>query len=178
VDLIRTTTAALLVALGCVGGSGAEQGRSDSAEGRAERLAPTNRPTIEAAFTQESYAAGDVARLVTWTRGARVTLQLFRAGTETTRIKARDVMLGTAVTPPRQIGAATPGGVIPVRIGDWPSGLYFAKLRGTDDKVGYAPFVVRPRHLGEAPVAVVFSTMTWQAYNFHDDDRNGTLDTW
>ncbi len=20
--------------------------------------------------------------------------------------------------------------------------------------------------------------MTWQAYNFHDDDRNGTLDTW
>lgn len=175
---MRTTTAALLVALGCVGGSGPEQGRSDIAAARDERLAPTNRPTIEAAFTRESYAAGDVARLVIWTRGARVTLQLFRAGTETTRVKARDVMLGTAVTPLRQIGAATPGGVICVRIGDWPSGLYFAKLRGTDDKVGYAPFVLRPRHLGEAPVAVVFSTMTWQAYNFHDDDRNGTLDTW
>jgi hypothetical protein len=109
---MRTTTAALLVALGCIGGSGVtEQGRSDNAEGRDERLAPTNRPTIEAAFTRESYAAGDVARLVTWTRGARVTLQLFRAGTETTRVKARDVMLGTAVTPLRQTGAATPGGV-------------------------------------------------------------------
>jgi hypothetical protein len=25
---------------------------------------------------------------------------------------------------------------------------------------------------------VVLSTTTWQAYNFHDDDGNGTLDTW
>ena len=175
---MRTTTAALLVALGCVGGSGAGQAPSDRADGRDERLPPTNRPTIEAAFTRESYAAGDVARLVTWTRGARVTVQLFRAGTETTRVKARDVMLGTAVTPLRQTGTATPGGVIRVRIGDWPSGLYFAQLRGAAGKVGYAPFVLRPRHLGEAPVAVVFSTMTWQAYNFHDDDRNSTLDTW
>ena len=32
--------------------------------------------------------------------------------------------------------------------------------------------------LGENHVAVVLSTMTWQAYNFHDDDGNGTLDTW
>jgi hypothetical protein len=174
----RTTTIALLVALGCVGGSSAEQARSDGADGRDVRLRPTNRPTIEAAFTRESYAAGDVARLVTWTRGARVTLQLFRAGTETTSVKARDVMLGTAVTPPQRIGAASPGGAIRVRIGEWPSGLYFAQLRGAEGKVGFAPFVLRPRHLGEAPVAVVFSTMTWQAYNFHDDDRNGTLDTW
>ncbi len=113
-----------------------------------------------------------------WTRGADVSLQLFHAGTETENVRAQDVMLGTPVTEVRRIGAVARGRVLRVRIGDWPSGLYFAQLTGSASKVGYAPFVLRPRHLGEARVAVVFSTMTWQAYNFHDDDRNGSLDTW
>jgi hypothetical protein len=39
-------------------------------DGRAERLLPTNRPTVEAAFPRESYASGNVARLMFWTRGA------------------------------------------------------------------------------------------------------------
>jgi len=159
-------------------GSSAEQARQDDTDGRDERLAPTNRPTIEAAFPKESYAPEALARLVIWSRGSRVSLQLFRAGTETENVRARDVMLGTAVTPARRIGAVAPGRVTPIRIGDWPSGLYFAQLRGAGGKIGYAPFVLRPRRLGTAQVAVVFSTMTWQAYNFHDDDRNGTLDTW
>jgi hypothetical protein len=87
-------------------------------------------------------------------------------------------MLGTPVTPTRPLGSVTQGNVVRVRIGDWPSGLYFAELRGVGGKVGYAPFVLRPRRLGAAHVAVVFSTMTWQAYNFHDDDHDGSLDTW
>jgi hypothetical protein len=87
-------------------------------------------------------------------------------------------MLGTPVTPIRRLGAVKPGRVTYVPIGAWPSGLYFAKLRGRGGKVGYAPFVLRPRAFGEHRVAVVLSTMTWQAYNFHDDDGNGTLDTW
>jgi hypothetical protein len=87
-------------------------------------------------------------------------------------------MLGTAVTATRRLGAVGPGRTIRIRIGEWPSGLYFAKLVARGGKVGYAPFVLRPRTLGESHVAVVLSTMTWQAYNFHDDDRNGTLDTW
>ena len=36
--------------------------------------------------------------------------------------------------------------------------------------VWYAPFVLRPRHLGEARVLVVLPTNTWQAYNFEDKD--------
>jgi hypothetical protein len=68
---------------------------------------------------------------------------------------------------------------VPVRIGDLPSGLYFAKLTASDGRVGFAPFVVRPRILGAAArVAVVLPTNTWQAYNFQDADGNGWGDTW
>jgi hypothetical protein len=150
----------------------------EGVDGRAGRLPPTNRPTVEAAFPRESYAPGQVARLVFWTRGTEVSLEVFRAGTENAPVRQQDAMLGTAVTPARRIGAVSPGRRIQIRIGDWPSGLYFAKLVARGGKVGYAPFVLRPRTLGENHVAVVLSTMTWQAYNFHDDDGNGTLDTW
>lgn len=169
---------ALLVVLGCIGGTRAAKPQTSGSDGRDERLAPTNRPTIEAAFPHESYAPGDVARLVIWTGGSRVSLRVFRAGTETENVRARDVMLGTPVSATRLLGSVTRGRVIRVRVGEWPSGLYFARLSGRGGKVGYAPFVLRPSQLGSAPVAVVLSTMTWQAYNFHDDDRNGTLDTW
>ena len=168
----------LVLAAGCGGAAGTGQlGAGD--EGRDERLVPTNRPTIEAAFPHESYAPGDVARLVIWTSGSSVSLQVFRAGTETENVRARDVMLGTPVSPARPVGTVARGRVIRIRMGPWSSGLYFARLTGRGGKVGYAPFVLRPSRLGvTAHVAVVFSTMTWQAYNFHDDDRDGTLDTW
>ncbi len=177
-SLLRIATLVLLVVLGSVRGSEAGQPGDNLVEGRDQRLAPTNRPTVEAAFLKESYAPGDTGRLVIWTPAVRVSLQLVRAGTETANVKARDVMLGTPVTPARRIGAVALGSVIRIRIGDWPSGLYFAELHGLGGKVGYSPFVLRPRRLGAAHVAVVFSTMTWQAYNFHDDDHDGTLDTW
>jgi N,N-dimethylformamidase beta subunit-like, C-terminal len=174
-----TATLALLAVLGCVGATGITRSGPAGVDGRDQRLRPTNRPTIEAAFLEESYAPGETARLVIWTSGSRVSLQVFRAGTESGMVRAQDVMLGSAVTPVRLLGSLEHGRAIRVRIGDWPSGLYFAELWGSHGKVGYAPFVLRPRHLGEeAHVAVVFSTMTWQAYNFHDDDGNGSLDTW
>src|SRR5438445_2980620 len=147
-------------------------------DGRDTQQAATGRPTVEAAFERESYAPGDAARVAIWTSGRHVRLQIFHAGTEATGIAAHDVMLGTAVTPARQIGDVQRGDAVRVRMGNWPSGLYFAKLVGARRKVGYAPFVLRPRRLGEHAVAVVLSTMTWQAYNFHDDDGDGTPDTW
>jgi hypothetical protein len=146
--------------------------------GRDERDQVTHRPTIEAAFLRESYAPGQVARLVIWSRGRGVSVQLYRAGTETENLRVHDEMLGTGIAPALHVGSVARGRVIPLRIGDWPSGLYFAKLIGAHGAIGYAPFVLRPRRLGEHSVAVVLSTMTWQAYNFHDDDGNGTADTW
>jgi hypothetical protein len=161
-----------------VSGGSPRAAKVEEPEGRAERLLPTNRPTVEAAFPRESYSPGSLARLVFWTTGSQVSLQVFRAGTEDSPVRAQDVMLGTAVTATRRLGTVGPGHTIRIRIGEWPSGLYFAKLVARGGKVGYAPFVLRPRTLGDNHVAVVLSTMTWQAYNFHDDDRNGTLDTW
>jgi len=179
-NLSSTLLAASLLCLVyvLVSGSSSRAGEGEEPDGRAERLRPTNRPTVEAAFPRESYSPGNLARLVFWTRGSQVSLQVFRAGTEDTPVRPQDAMLGTAVTATRRLGAVRPGHAIRIRIGEWPSGLYFAKLVARGGKVGYAPFVLRPRTLGENHVAVVLSTMTWQAYNFHDDDGNGTLDTW
>jgi hypothetical protein len=68
---------------------------------------------------------------------------------------------------------------IPVGIGDWASGVYFARLTAPDGRVGFAPLVLRPSELGEAErVAVVLPTNTWQGYNFRDEDGNGWGDTW
>ena len=161
-----------------VGLSATGANESTDLDGRDERVPPTNRPTVEAAFPEESYAPGQIAQLVIWTSGHNVSLQLFHAGTEDIGLRARDVMLGSAVTPARQVGDLHAGRRIAVPLGNWPSGLYFAKLIARGGRIGYVPFVLRPSRLGEHRVAVVLPTMTWQAYNFHDDDRDGTLDTW
>jgi hypothetical protein len=65
-----------------------------------------------------------------------------------------------------------------VRPGDWPSGLYFLRISAADGRVGYAPFVVRPRKLGAHRIAVVLATQTWQAYNFTDSNGDGWGDSW
>src|SRR5206468_832127 len=65
-------------------------------------------------------------------------------------------------------------GTSTVRLADWPSGLYYARL----GQGAYAPFVLRPRRLGEHRVAVVLPTQTWQAYNFRDEDGDHVGDTW
>ena len=59
---------------------------------------------------------------------SNVRLQTFRAGTEHTSLKQRDVMLGFAVAPRRWLGDVRRGRVVVIEIADWPSGLYFAKL--------------------------------------------------
>jgi hypothetical protein len=60
-------------------------------------------------------------------------------------------------------------GPVYVWIGDWPSGVYFFRLRlGSGARP--APVVVRPTLLGTTSVAVVVPTYTWEAYNFRDGD--------
>jgi hypothetical protein len=146
-------------------------------DGTVSRLKPSTRPTVEAAFLDESYAPGQVARLLVTDRISGATLQVFRAGTEAKSIAPRDVMLGTPVTRPR-IGGVRMQRVFTIRIGEWESGFYYARLRARGDRIGYAPFVLSPRRLGEHRVAVVLPTFTWQAYNFRDDDGDGDADTW
>ena len=136
--------------------------------------------TVVAAFERRSYRPGNEAVLVVRTRLRRLTVQLLRAGRERTRPRRDDVLHGVPVTRPllRFPRRAGRWAAIRFRIGAWPSGLYFARLSAGRGRFGYAPFVLRPRRLGESRVAVVLPTNTWQAYNFRDDNGDGVGDTW
>src|SRR5207302_846237 len=108
---------------------------------------------------------------------AGVSVQIFRAGGEDGPTVPNDVMLGTPVEAPRAIGDVRGRRVVSLPLGNWPSGVYFAQLT-SGDRTGYAPFVLTPRRLGEHRIAVVMPTQTWQAYNFRDDNGDGSPDTW
>jgi hypothetical protein len=138
----------------------------------------SKRPKVEASFPFESYGPGSKASLIFVSKAKSVTLQFFRAGTEAKRPRASDVMFGSSVSPRSRIGKVWPHRTVRVRIGDWPSGVYFARLTARGGRVGYAPFVLRPGHLGEHRVAVVLPTQTWQAYNFRDENGDHLGDTW
>ena len=64
-----------------------------------------------------------------------------------------------------------------VRIGAWPSGLYFALVQ-TPRGMAAAPFVLRASKRRAKRVAVVLPTNTLAAYNLRDTDRNGYGNSW
>ena len=140
--------------------------------GNAGRVPDSKRPKLTAYFDRESYARGDGAHLVILDSAEGVSVQIERAQTV-----PNDVMLGAPVTQPTPIGAVRGRRVVDVQVGDWPSGVYFARLT-SGDRVGYAPFILRPTRLGEHKIAVVLPTQSWQAYNFRDDNGDGKPDTW
>jgi hypothetical protein len=125
-------------------------------------------PSVEAAFQRESYRPGTVATLKIFNAARGITMQLFHVGPETVPTHGRNEMQGEAVGGVRAIGSSGGRRLVRVPVGDWPSGLYFARLAAADGRVGFAPFVVRPRRLGEHRVAIVLPTLTWQAYNLRD----------
>ena len=146
--------------------------------GNAGRVPDSKKPKLTAYFPRESYPRGGSARLVITDEAANVSLQIFRAGGETEPTIPHDVMLGTPVTPVTDVGKVHGRRIVRVALGHWPSGEYFAQLTAAGSRVGYAPFVLRPAHLGEHHIAVVMPTQTWQAYNFRDDNGDGHPDTW
>jgi hypothetical protein len=131
-------------------------------------------PRLSAVFTERSYVPGQLATLKLRTDSRLLTLRILRAGAE------RDWgSIGKPWGAPQQLEWSVRGRSAPllVRIGDWPSGLYFARLATRKGDVTYAAFVVRP----SAPryrVAVVLPTNTWAAYNSWDENADGTGDTW
>ncbi len=136
---------------------------------------------IEAAFRHESYAPESAAELVLESDEPVLSLQLFRSGVERVLTRTNDAMNGEPVTDTFELRRADRRDRprrVRIWIGDWPSGLYFAKLTGAHAQPGFAPFIVRARRRGEHRVAVVLPTYTWQAYNFRDGDGDGYGDTW
>jgi hypothetical protein len=146
--------------------------------GNAGHARDSLKPKLTAYFLRESYRRGDAARLVVTDHAARVFVQVVRAGGESEPTIPNDVMLGAAVTGTIASGTVEGRRIFTIRIGSWPSGVYFARLTAAGSRVGYAPFVLRPTRLGEHRIAVVMPTQTWQAYNFRDDDGDGRPDTW
>ncbi|MGN6430360.1 MAG: N,N-dimethylformamidase beta subunit family domain-containing protein [Gaiellaceae bacterium] len=178
----RLSQALLLVLAAAVMGAGQAKTlpvyHEDDDDGRDLAAQNSHRPTVEAAFPLESYGPGSVARLVITDRARAVSIQVKHVGPETGIVRGNDVMTGVPVTSKHAIGPVAGRRTVNVRLGNWPSGVYFAELTAPGGRVGYAPFVLRPRHLGEHSVAVVMPTQTWQAYNHRDDNGDGKADTW
>jgi hypothetical protein len=157
---------------------GSQQHEQHEEEGYAAAKARVQEPdAIEAAFPLESYRPETTATLRLWTGVRGATIRIFRVGPEPQLTVGDKTMEGVPVTPSRRFASLRPGSTLAIPLGDWPSGLYFAKLTAPG-KTGFAPFVVRPARLGVSRVAVVLPTRTWQAYNFRDDDADGRSDTW
>jgi N,N-dimethylformamidase beta subunit-like, C-terminal len=153
------------------GTPGLEPFSDDDVPGSA--LPVTGKPTagaIEATFSRRSYRPGETAELRIATPASKLIVRVYRAG------HGHDgVLQGAPVASPTLL-ARTPR--IRIRVGDWPSGLYYVRLSAPKSHFGYAPFVVRSRGLGGHRVAVVLPTNTWQAYNFYDADGDGRPDSW
>ncbi len=135
---------------------------------------------VDAGFTRASYLPGSTARLVIATDARSIRLDVIHSGPgHDPRVSNLDVF-GPTVANATTFAWNHPDAshAINVPIGDLPTGLYFARLTADDGRVGYAPFIVRPRRLGEHRVAVVLPTFTWQAYNFEDENGDGWGDTW
>jgi hypothetical protein len=136
---------------------------------------------VDAAFSARSYAPGERARLVVATDAAALAVQILRSGPERVPTNRNDELNGIPVTDPVTIAwdrHRDGPGRIPVLVGDWPSGLYYARLEADDGRLGFAPFIVRPAQLGTSRAAVVLPTNTWAAYNFRDADGDGWGDSW
>jgi hypothetical protein len=146
--------------------------------GNAGHARGSSKPKLTAYFQRESYRRGDAAELVVIDHAARVSIEIVHAGGEHAPTIPNDVMLGTPVTRTIVAGAVNGRRTFTIRIGSWPSGVYFARLTAAGARMGYAPFVLRPTRLGEHRIAVVLPTQTWQAYNFRDDNGDGQPDTW
>ena len=136
---------------------------------------------IEAGFDKRSYAPLEPAQLTVRADADRLTLEFLACGTESEYTDRTDEMRGHPMGPPVSYGwnhKRSAPYTIAVTPGQWPSGVYAAKLATTDGRVGFAPLILRPPTLGTARQAVVMPTNTWQAYNFDDSDGDGWGDTW
>ena len=166
-----------VVVVGLVGAVLAARTSETALDGRAS-AGGQQVPAVEAAFGQESYRPGERARLDIRDRSRRLTIEILRAGPERVPTTSDVDVNGIPVTRVKTITRGPGRQPLSVPVGRWPSGLYFARLEAPDGRIGFAPFVVAPRGIGEQRVAVVLPTLTWQAYNFRDDDGDGQADSW
>jgi N,N-dimethylformamidase beta subunit-like protein len=159
--VIRVAILAAALALGCA---------TDALASEGQAVPPQ---AIEAYSLARSYAPGETARIELLGNTLEARILVFHAGLERSNTLPTHELLGTPV----RARVALSTHEARVAIGDWQSGLYFARISSPAGHA-YAPFVVRPRRFGEHRIAVVLPTNTWAAYNFRDENRDGVGDTW
>lgn len=137
---------------------------------------------VEAAFARRSYSPGEPMALTIFADAPALTLTFLHCGAEAVSTDRGDEMTGVPMGDPARLdwtGKRSGPVTITVQGGEgWASGLYAARLQADDGRVGFAPFVLRPKTLGATRQAVVLPTNTWQAYNLYDRDGDGWGDTW
>ncbi len=136
---------------------------------------------VEAAFTHRSYLPTEPMALTIRADTPLFLLTFLRVGHGPDASLREDELRGIEMAPPVPIdwtGKRSVARTITVQSGEWPSGLYAAKLETVDGRVGFAPFVLRARTPGSSRTAIVLPTNTWQAYNLYDADGDGWGDTW
>lgn len=123
---------------------------------------------VKASFLSRSYSPGGSATLHVEGISGPAGVTVYRAGYGHDRFIDGQLVTTMTVT-------VTRAGVATLRVGAWPSSLYYAKLH---TRIGdtIAPLIVRPQHLGERRVLIVLPTNTWQAYNFEDQNGDGVDD--
>ncbi len=156
--LVLPVLAALVLAGAACGGRSAPADDDVDGDASSGLTAKPPNDAVQAAFAARSYAPGATAVLRLRGRAPLLRIRLYRAGA------GKDGPLqGKPVTP-----AQTIRGTGPLVLGQWPSGLYYAQVDTPGRGTWYAPFVLRPPHLGTSRVLIVLPTNTWQAYNFLD----------
>jgi hypothetical protein len=183
--LLSALMMVVLVAVGVVAGDSGVVPRAAAApqqldvDEAGQRPAWERTPGVEATFLRDSYAPETKATFTLWRRERAFSLQILRAepGKNVPPMVSSTYMHGTPMSKLLHFGPTEAHVPVSVSVGNWRSGVYFAKLKA-GGRVGFAPFLVRPRALGTHAVAVVVPTFTWQAYNRRDDDGNGYGDTW
>lgn len=165
---MKTLTLLLAAALACAFLFSHRPGQPSSSDddGDASHGLVTSPPNhaVQASFSERSYAPGTSASLLLRGSAPSLSVTFFRAGAG-----ANGPLQGLAVATPITVWGGDTASVN-LRIGAWPSGLYYAQVTTPGHGSWLAPFVVRPTRLGEHRVLVVLPTNTWQAYNFEDGD--------
>jgi hypothetical protein len=136
---------------------------------------------VEAAFAQRSFAAFEEMPLTILVDAPSLSLTFLRCGHEAVGTGRNDEMTGLVMGPAVTLdwsGKRSARATVRVQPGDWPSGVYAARLETPDGRVGFAPFILTTGPESRSRQAVVVPTNTWQAYNFYDLDGDGWGDTW